>query len=325
MKRWGRLALGLMLVGLAAWYGVGCGKATDPWENETGSPRIVVTIPPLVSVVRGVAGDRPAIKCLCLVHGPHDYNLGTRDVRLLNKADLFLAIGLSLDDNFADGMRVQARRPDLPYLKLGDKLPESSLLEFQHVCTPAEGEAPHEHGKWDPHIWLGIEEMIAMTEMVRDQLCSMDPEHASEYRENAKNYIARLTALHQYGKEKLADKKVRRIISFHEAFGYFARSFGLEVAGVIEVGPGDEPSAKHLADIVKLCQDEKNPIGAITHEPQYKMTSAQVVSRRLNNRVPLVLIDPLETADPDELQREGAMWYETRMRKNLDELASKLR
>jgi ABC-type Zn uptake system ZnuABC Zn-binding protein ZnuA len=325
MKR--RVWPALVVITAASWGVVGCGTATDHWLDEPGSPRIVVTIAPLASLVRGVAGDGPAVRCLCTTTGPHHYTLDTRDARLLQKADLFLAVGLRLDDNFADAMRAQARRPDLPYIKLGGLLPPKSLLEMKHDHDHAHGDGDHAHvhGKWDPHVWLGVPEMSAMAEAVRDQLIKMNPDQADTYKKNTEEYTAKLKALHADGKKMLEGKKNRRVISFHEALNYFARSFDLEIADVIEPGPGDEPSPRHLATIVQLCRDEKRPIAAITVEPQYpKTTSAAVLNRELKGKVPLVEIDPLETADPEELRKEGAGWYEARMRKNLEALASKL-
>lgn len=321
----GLAGLAVAAILMTSWSLVGCGTAVNPWLDEPGSPRVVVTIAPLASLVRGVAGDGPAIKCLCTTTGPHHYQLDTRDARVLQKADLFLAVGLRLDQ-FADGMRAQARRPDLPFVKVGDLLPQKSLLELKHDHDHAHGgDHPHVHGKWDPHVWLGIPEMIAMAGFVCDHLSKIDPDHAAMYKKNTEEYTARLKTLHADGKKMLEGKKLRRLISFHEALGYFARSFDLEIADVIEPGPGDEPSSKHLAKIVELCLDEKKPIAAITVEPQFpKTTSAAVINRALKGKIPLIEIDPLETADPEELKQEGAGWYEARMRKNLEVLASKL-
>src|SRR5262249_33349045 len=136
------------------------------------------------------------------------------------------------------------------------------------------------------------------------------------------------TKLHKEGKEMLRDKKVRRIVSFHEALGYFARSFGLEIADVIETAAGKEPSAPHLAEIVKRCQNTEEPVAAIAVEPQYpKSTAAKAVQKELQAKglnIPLVEIDPMETAEAADLEKEGAGWYEARMRKNLEALAKTL-
>jgi hypothetical protein len=98
---------------------------------------------------------------------------------------------------------------------------------------------------------------------------------------------------------------------------------------VIEPGPGDEPNAAHMAELVKLCQNKEEPIGAITVEPQYpKTSSATMVQKELKAKgitIELVQVDPLETADPEELKKEGAGWYEARIRRNLKALADVLK
>jgi zinc transport system substrate-binding protein len=115
-----------------------------------------------------------------------------------------------------------------------------------------------------------------------------------------------------------------RIISFHDSFNYFARAYGMKIAATMEVSPGDEPSTGHLAKIVKLCKNEKEPIGAITVEPQYAEGSAKKVSDAVGGKVPLVHVDPLETADLEAFKKDGARWYVTKMNDNIKKLAEAL-
>ncbi|MFO0929768.1 MAG: metal ABC transporter substrate-binding protein [Gemmataceae bacterium] len=320
----------LLAAGLLAAV-VGCGRAVDPWDGATGSPRVVVTIAPLAAFVRAVGGDRVAVRSLCTTTGPHHYQLDTKDARLLTRADLLLAIGLRLDDSFADPLRPMASRPDLPYVKLGQRLAEKKLLqELKHTHEHGgDDDHHHHHGKYDPHVWLGIPQVVEMIAGIRDELSRIDSDHADEYRANAAAYVEKLKALQADGLKQLKDARTRRLISFHEALGYLASSFELEIADVIEQGPGDEPTSAHLAKLVRRCQDPKAPIAAITVEPQYpKSSSATIVQRELRAKgldVPLVEIDPLETADAEALHDEGGDWYEKRMRQNLQALAKALK
>jgi zinc transport system substrate-binding protein len=303
----------------------GCAKAIDPWEGVPGTPRIVVTIPPLYSFTRAVAGDEAAIQCLCTTTGPHHYEKSFRDARLLDEADVFFAIGLELDENFSNplisDMKRPSRLPELRYVKLGNRLPAKLVHKMRQHDHDEDKEDDHKHGELDPHVWLGTEQVIAMIGMIRDELVKVDPDHAGRYTKNADAYIKKLRKIHDDWYEKFKGKKVKRIISFHDALQYFADSFGLEIAEVIETGPGDEPTPGHLNKLVDLCRNPKKPIGAITVEPQYpESSSAAQVRDALQNRIELVKIDPLETADPDELTKEGAAWYEKRMLENLKAL-----
>jgi ABC-type Zn uptake system ZnuABC Zn-binding protein ZnuA len=302
----------------------GCGRASDPWAGEKASPKVVVTIAPLQSFVKGVLGkDRGAVRCLCTTTGPHHYQPDSRDARLLEKADVVFGIGLKLDDTFTEALSLLAHRDNLPFVKLGDKLPPKLLLEADHdEDDHKDGEMhdhKHDHGKYDPHVWLGIPQAIAMVNLIRDELSGIDEKHAEDYAKNARSYIESLKALQKSAPKVLNGKS---LISFHESLNYFGPSFGLKIAGAIERGPGDEPTAAHLAALVEKCKKEK--IRVIAIEPQYPATSS---AARLRDELKakgidatLVTVDPLETADPKELEKDGSAWYEARMRRNLEAL-----
>ena len=317
------------IISAALFSATGCGVATDPWEGDEGKARVVVTIAPLESFVRAVGGDRVAVRCLCTTTGPHHYSPHTGDSRLLGKAELFLGVGLTLDESFADPMHRSARKPTLTYIKLGDKLPESSLLKMKHACCRhGEDGHTHDHGEWDPHVWLGIPQAILIVEQIRDELTKIDRAGEDTYKANAAAYVVKLRGLHEEGKKLLAGRPNLRIVSFHEALGYLADSFGLEIADVIEEGPGDEPTQGHLRDLVKVCKDPKKPVAAITVEPQYSgSSSATIIQRELEGHgvtMPLATIDPMETAEVSDLAREGGDWYIERMRQNLASLGKAL-
>jgi ABC-type Zn uptake system ZnuABC Zn-binding protein ZnuA len=318
------------ILGATLILALGCGVSEDPWKGDEGKTRVVATIAPLESFARAVGGDRVAVRCLCTTTGPHHYQPDTRDARLLGKADLFLAVGLTLDESFARPMVQSSRRKDLRFVELGEQLPEASRLEMVHdCCRHAEpGHAHHHHDKWDPHVWLGIPQAVQLVEQIRDQLTEIDPAGKETYAANATAYVAKLHALHAEGKKLLADRPVRRIVSFHEALGYLAKSFDLEIADVIEQGPGDEPTQGHLRDLIKACKDPNKPVALIAVEPQYAgSSSAKIVHDELKNKgvvVPLATVDPLETAEASDLAREGGDWYLIRMRQNLESLAQAL-
>jgi ABC-type Zn uptake system ZnuABC Zn-binding protein ZnuA len=320
-------AVSVALTALVAAGLAGCGKYPDPWEKVPGSPRVLVSIPPLYCFARNVAGENAAIVSLCTTTGPHHYNYQFSDEFYLRRANLLLANGLTLDDRFTE--KLHQRNPRLRYNALGDHLLHDLLIHTgeeggKHVH--ADGTVC-EHGEHDPHVWLGIPQAMKMVEMIRDELQKVDPPHADDYTANAAAYLAKLRDLHAYGTKLLKDKKDRRLITFHESLAYFAdpRSFDLDIIGVIMLGPGDEPAAKRLAELVDLCYAKK--VCVIAVEPQYpKTTSAHVLQKELRRKgcpeVELVEIDPLETATPEELASPD--WYVRKMKENLDHLARHL-
>jgi ABC-type Zn uptake system ZnuABC Zn-binding protein ZnuA len=331
-----------LIVAAMASCWLGCSRSTTVWRDR-GSPRVVVTIPALDNFVRNVGGEHVGVVCLCTTQGPHHYQYDTQDAILLREADLFFAIGLSLDDKFADPIQTESHNPHLHYVKLGDKLrdgdekrKEKLLLRLPEHEEHGKEEKhehghEHEHGDFDPHIWLGIPQAIALVEIIRDELKRADPNHAGDYDKNAANYIQKLNDLHAYGKERLKDKTNRKIIAFHESLGYFAKSFDVDIVDVLEVTPGAEASQPHMVKLAKECKEKD--VRVIAVEPQYPTeTSAKILRGAMKDKdkqIAFVEIDPLETAEKsdlkaDEKELKSSQWYEKKMRQNLDNLAKSL-
>lgn len=324
----------------------GCTRSTPVWRDRGGPPRVVVTIPPLDNFVRSVGGKHVGVVCLCTTQGPHHYQFNAEDAMLLREADLFFAIGLTLDDKFADPLQRGSHNPHLQYVNIGEVLhtrdegkPAKEKLLLANEATHDEHEDepghahPHDHGAYDPHIWLGIPQAIAMVEIIRDRLKKVDPQNEADYDKNAEKYIETLTRLHTYGKEKLKDKKNRKIIAFHESLRYFAKSFDVDIVDVIELTPGAEAGQGHVAQLAKKCLE--NDIRVIAVEPQYPQETAaeklrKAVTEKDNNKdITRVEIDPLETVDKNDLKKDekelnSPDWYAQRMRRNLDNLAKAL-
>jgi ABC-type Zn uptake system ZnuABC Zn-binding protein ZnuA len=326
---------GVFLSALVLALGLGgCQRATSVWQNRGGPPRVVVTIPALDNFVRNVGGEHVAILCLCTRQGPHQYQQSFDDAIALRDADLFFAIGLTLDDKFADNSQLDSHNPRLRYIKLGERLPKKLLqANAEHEEGKNEHEEghnhPHDHGEYDPHVWLGIPQAIAMVELIRDELKKVDGEHAGDFDKNAEAYIKKLEKLHADGKDKLKDKKNRKLIAFHESLGYFAKSFDLNIVDVLELSPGSEPSSPHLAKVAQKCKEKD--VHVIAVEPQYPQVSSAGALKEQIKDIKFVVVDPLETVDDKdltedhkELSKKNVDWYERKMRQNLDALAKDL-
>jgi len=293
--------------GMSVWL-VGGTPATDPWGDKP-TPHILVTVPALYSFTKSITGEHGDVKCLCTDVGPHDYQHSTTDVRLLRGATSFLSVGLGLDDKFSDALMTTRR--DTERLVLGDKLPAGLILEG-------------EHGKNDPHVWNGTPLAIAMVQLICDELKKIDEAHKDEYDKNAAAYVEELKKLHDYGIKLLKGKKDRKIISFHESLGYFAKEFDIEIVDVIETVPGTELDISKIRELVKECIAKD--VHVIAVEPQYPQKAAKAIRDELPEERQkdflIVEIDPLETADAKNLTAD---LYIKTMRSNLDKLAASLK
>jgi anchored repeat ABC transporter substrate-binding protein len=111
----------------------------------------------------------------------------------------------------------------------------------------------HVHGEIDPHLWQNVRNVIAYAKLIRDTLIDADPGNARAYRANTDAYVRELEAVDDYGRTTLAQipEHRRYLVTTHDAFGYLADAYDVEVAGFVTPNPAVEPS---LADRRKLAE-----------------------------------------------------------------------
>ncbi|MEN6441422.1 MAG: metal ABC transporter substrate-binding protein [Syntrophobacter sp.] len=248
-----------------------------------------------LNVTKGIPGvevrnlTKPMTGCL------HDYSITTDDMKQLSKTDIFIVNGASME-SFLD--------------KVIKQLPKTQIViatDGIELIKGAEGD--------NPHVWVSVSLHIMQIRNIASQLAKVDPQHAKEYSDNAAAYVAELEKLRSDMHEGLDALKTRDIITFHEAFPYFAKEFGLNIAAVIEREPGSEPNAKELAETITLVKKAK--VKALFAEPQYPAKAAQAIARETGAK--LYTLDPAVTGP----MKDDA--YIKIMTKNLSELQEALK
>ncbi len=215
-----------------------------------GTPVAVVTSFPLFSdLVRQVGGSRVSVTAL-VPNGvdPHTYQPVPKEVGKVERARLEVVNGLGLDRTVEDLMKANGSGT---LLRLSDAVPADQVVDD------------------NPHLWMDPTYAIRYVESIRDGLIAVDPEGAADYTANAAAYVGQLQALDSEIRSAIstipADR--RKIVTYHDAFPYFARRYGLEIVGVVLKGPGREASAKDVADLSKELQSGGVP--AAYREPQF--------------------------------------------------------
>ena len=205
----------------------------------------------------------------------HDYTLQSRDMALLEEADVFVINGGGMEafmDRVAAGM------------------PELTVIES---TAGIEMEPSVEEGLLNAHVWLDPCLAQKMVENICTGLCERFPQQAGKLKENADAAAERLSALDGKLAALLEPAKGQKIITFHEAFDYFAARYGIEVAGVIANEPGEEPSTRQIAE---TC-DQVRELGISTLfiEPQYPSRAAETIARETG--AALYTLDPITSGD----------------------------
>lgn len=285
----GLLALAMMICG-------GCAA------EKGGDVRIVTSFYPMYVFAQNVAGDIPGVHVQNMVSERvgclHDYQLQTRDMVTLEEADVLIINGGGMEQ-FID--KVTASRPDLPVIDAGKGI--DMLCEDEHGH---EGHDEHEengHGALNAHVWLDPELAIRQVQNIAEGLAAADEQHARAYRSNAEAYIARIEALDREIAAQLAPLAGSAIITFHEAFTYFARAYGLEVVGVIAQDAGEEPSTRQIAGTCDLVRSRQ--VRALFVEPQYPTRAADTIARETGAGV--YTLNPIVSGDGSPESYELAM------------------
>ena len=230
----------------------------------------------------------------------HDYQLNTGDMKALARADVFLINGAGME-SYLD--HVMQNLPDLPIV---DASAGVELLE------DVSGEM-----EYNAHIWLDAGNAIRMAENLSAGLIEALPEQAELIAANRDALAARLAALDTELREGIAGLPRRDIVTFHEAFPYFARAYGLEVAAVVVLEPGDSLSPRQLAELVDTVTRLGNP--PLFTEPQYESLAAETIAAETG--APIYELDPCVTGPSEDIP---LTYYEDVMRRNLQVLQEAL-
>lgn len=237
----------------------------------------------------------------------HDYQLTTANMLVLNEADVLVINGGGMESFVQKAID---NCENLKIINASEGILEVHNEEHEHSHDDHE----HNHGE-NAHIWVSISLYIEQVENIRNELCKINPENAEIYNKNAEEYINKLENLKLEMHNELDNIKNKDIVTFHEAFEFFAEEFGLNIVAVIEREPGTYPSAGELVDIIKVV--EKTNVKAIFTEPQYFENAANIIANETGRK--LYELDPIVSG---ELDKEV---YEEAMRENLKTLIKALK
>ena len=224
----------------------------------------------LGDMVRQVGGDRVEVTTLIGPNGDaHVYNPTPADAKALARADILVVNGLGFegwmerlkDSSAFKGKLVTASSGVTPIKVSG----EHSHEEHEHKQGEAqhEHEEPdtHHHGDVDPHAWQDLANGKIYVANIRDGLIAADPNGKPIYEANAAKYLDAMDRLEAQVKQSLGKlpEARRKIITSHDAFGYFASAYGLDIVAPEGVSTESEASAKDIAKIVRQIKAEKIP------------------------------------------------------------------
>jgi ABC-type Zn uptake system ZnuABC Zn-binding protein ZnuA len=237
--------------------------ATGPAPSADDRLSVVATTTQVGSVVAEIGGD--AIDLTTLLEPgieAHDFELSAEAGGRLEEADLILISGAGLEDWLSDAVENIGAADRVRDLSAGIELREAGGAGADHggegagEATGGEDHADEEPASGtDPHYWLAAPNAVRMAENARDALSVADLANAGAYEDRAAELIARLEAADAEVRRLIGEipEADRKLVTDHDALGYFIDEYGLEFVGSIfpSLDVSSEPSARDVERLVE--------------------------------------------------------------------------
>ncbi len=242
-----------------------CGQPAASQPQDEDTLHIVATTYPVYLFTTAVTEGAEGVEVSLLVNQQtsclHDYTLTVSDMKAIEGADVIVMNGAGLEEFMDDALSAS----DAQVIDCSEGI---DLL-------PAQGHEGHDHdAEYDPHIWMDPANAQVMLGTIADQLGQIT---GQDLQARCTEVQQQVEQANQQWKEQVSTLSAPKLITFHDGFQYFSRTFGLELLKAIEEEEGSEASAQEIKEIVSLVEQYQLP--AIFTEVNGSESTAQAISR----------------------------------------------
>ncbi len=231
---------------LFVWAAMACMTAVAPADGvaPAGKLRVACTTTMITDLASTIAGNDADVRGIMRAgEDPHIYDVRPRDVQLIAESQLVLMNGLHLEATLGHVIENNSTKAKVV------RLAENARI------VPLESEATR--GAPDPHCWFNVLYFRVYAEGVRDALIEVDPAHATGYRDRAETYLKELDALHLWVAEQIGSipRERRVMVTSHDAFQYFGRTYFVDVFGVVGISTEQQPRPQDIVRLESLVRE----------------------------------------------------------------------
>ncbi|MEO6771517.1 MAG: zinc ABC transporter substrate-binding protein [Kofleriaceae bacterium] len=273
-----------------------------PTPVQPASPlRVGVTLHPYYSWTANVIAGVPNTEVVAVL--PNDVDAGNYqpapdDIAKLAKLDAIVINGIGHDDFIRDMIKASGNTK-LVVIEVNADTP---LVKSMH------GDASNSH------TFISFTNAIQQTKLIAKQLGELRPASADAFAANASAYADKLRTIQSAAAAKLANAKIKRVVTVHDGYSYLLQEFGIELAGVVQPAHGLTPSAKELGDMIALMK--KQHIKVVFTEEDFPEKLLATLRDATGAKVYIISHVAVGTYSPTE--------FETVMSKNADTLVKAL-
>lgn len=241
-------------------------------NKEEQKLKVIATIFPIYDFARNIGGDKIKVTML-LPPGTdaHHYELKPKDIINVGKADIFLFTNFEMEQWAYKIINAAEKNTNMLAIETGAG---AVLLPLNE-----EGEEHKNHvSKFDPHIWLDMDNAQKMVDNIAAALIKKDSRNSDYYLRNAHNYKIKLIALDQRYRAKLTKCKTKTILhAGHWAFAYLAKRYNLNYIAAYNVSADAEPSPQKMVNLIEQVKGQR--VAYIYYESMINPRLAQMIAK----------------------------------------------
>ncbi|MHC9160620.1 metal ABC transporter substrate-binding protein [Exiguobacterium profundum] len=331
-KTWlGAVAAGTLLLGA-------CGntEGDNASESTDGQLTVFASTFALKSLAEEIGGDRVNVEMVIPPGAdPHTYEPTSKQMTQIAEADLFLTIGHDLEP-YVESMEKSLDGQNVAFVKTAENVKLLDAADTVHVHEEeghaedeghsedehaneeaSHSEDEHDHGKYDPHVWLDPTNAVSMAEAVEAAFSEEAPDYKDEFAERLSTFKDEANALDAELKAAVENGSKSELLVTHAAYGYLAERYGFDQLPIAGLTPSEEPSQQALKRIIEEAR--LHDLNYIAFEDTVTPKVAEVVKQEIGAES--VTIYNLESVTKEQMDKS----YFDLMRENVKALETALK
>jgi zinc/manganese transport system substrate-binding protein len=252
--------------------------------------RVVTTLTDLADFSRNVGGDHVEVFSLATgIEDTHGVPMKPSFVPEMNRANLLMLVGFGCEHAFLPALLEASKNPRIQYGQPGYVDCSKGVVPME-VPKTTDHSAGDVHPYGNPHYNLDPVWAKTAVENIYKALASFAPEYREDFTRNRDAYLSKLDAKIAEWKETLLPAKGEKFVSYHEHWAYFAKRFGLNYFGTIELKPGIDPTPRYIENLVTSMKVERVPL--VVREPQFPEKVPALIARQTGAKLVKLPIMP---------------------------------
>ncbi len=235
--------------------------------------KVITSTTTLKSLTETIGGDFIEVTSIARpTEDPHFVEVRPSFIMQISSAKLYVSTGMSLDI-WAKQLIENARNQNLVIINASQGI---HALEVPTEKLTAQLGDVHPEG--NPHYWMDPYNTPVVVKNILTGLVKVDPDHQSQFENNAKFFLAKLKTADLDWQKRLSKFKGSKIVVYHASWIYFTEHFHLNIIAEVEPKPGITPSGAHTEEVIQLIKREK--VSVILQEPYYSSSTTQMIAEK---------------------------------------------